>query len=209
MFGWRQYDATTDGDIDATPLFLFHSTTETAQEQFSNELRYAMSFDRLDLTVGGFWFDQDLAYTEVRDVPPATPLTFFGGGRQNHEVLGVFANAQYEVVDNLSIIAGIRWNQETKDADVTFVRPRPECSVVDGTCPTEGTNPFIPTEGNGFSDRIRFRNLSPKLGLQYEFADSQLYGHWSRGFRSGGYNFRITDVPVFQYRGGRDRSARV
>jgi len=73
VFGWRQYDATTDGDIDATPLFLFHSTTETAQEQFSNELRYAMSFDRLDLTVGGFWFDQDLAYTEVRDVPPATP----------------------------------------------------------------------------------------------------------------------------------------
>ena len=62
---------------------------------------------------------------------------------------------------------GIRWNQETKDADVTFVRPRPECSVVDGTCPTEGTHPFIPNEGNGFSDRIRFRNLSPKLGLQY------------------------------------------
>ncbi|MEQ5787823.1 TonB-dependent receptor [Erythrobacter sp. NFXS35] len=197
VFGWRDYDATTDGDIDATPLFLFHSTTETAQEQFSNELRYAMSFDRLDLTIGGFWFDQDLAYTEVRQVPPATPLTFYGGGRQNHEVLGVFANAQYELVDNLSVIAGIRWNQETKDADVTFVRPRPECSVVQGTCPTTGTNPFIPTEGNGFSDRIRFRNISPKLGLQYEFADSQVYGHWSRGFRSGGYNFRITNVPVF------------
>ena len=197
VFGWRQYDATTDGDIDATPEFLFHSTTETAQEQFSNELRYAMSFDRLDLTVGGFWFDQDLAYTEVRDLPQATPLSFFGGGRQNHEVLGVFANAQWEFVDNLSLIAGIRWNQETKDADVTFVRPRPECSVVQGTCPTTGTNPFIPSEGNGFSDRIRFRNLSPKLGLQYEFADSQIYGHWSRGFRSGGYNFRITNVGIF------------
>ncbi|MFN9634057.1 MAG: TonB-dependent receptor plug domain-containing protein, partial [Erythrobacteraceae bacterium] len=41
VFGWRQYDASTRGDIDATPRFLFHSNTETAQEQFSNELRYA------------------------------------------------------------------------------------------------------------------------------------------------------------------------
>ncbi len=201
VFGYRKFDSTTLGDIDATPLFLFHSSTETAQEQFSNELRYAISFDRLDLTVGGFWFEQDLAYTEVRQVPVSTPLTFYGGGRQNHEVLGVFANAQWEFVDNLSLIAGIRWNQETKDAAVTFVRPRlTACSVVQGTCPTTGNNPIpFPTgvEANGFEDRVRFRNLSPKLGLQYEFATSQVYGHWSRGFRSGGYNFRITDVGVF------------
>ncbi|AUX68679.1 TonB-dependent receptor [Porphyrobacter sp. HT-58-2] len=201
VFGWRKYDATTDGDIDATPEFLFHSTTETAQEQFSNELRYAISFDKLDLTVGGFYFNQDLAYTEVRQLPRATPLTFFGGGRQDHEVLGLFANAQWEFIDSLSLIAGIRWNQETKDAAVTFVRPRLQaCSVVQGTCPTTGNNPIpFPTgiEPNGFEDRIRFRNLSPKLGLQYEFADSQLYGHWSRGFRSGGYNFRITNVGIF------------
>jgi iron complex outermembrane receptor protein len=202
VFGWRKYDGTTRGDIDATPVFLFHSSTETAQEQFSNELRYAMSFDSLELTVGGFWFDQDLAYTENRELRRDLPVNlqppvFYGGGAQNHEVIGVFANAQWEIIDSLSLIAGIRWNQETKDADVTFVRPRPACSVVDGTCPTTGTNPFVPTEANGFSDRVRFRNLSPKLGLQYEFGDSQVYGHWSRGFRSGGYNFRITDVTVF------------
>jgi iron complex outermembrane receptor protein len=202
VFGWRKYDATTRGDIDATPAFLFHSSTETAQEQFSNELRYAISLDRLDLTVGGFYFTQDLAYTENRELRRDLPVNlqppvFYGGGQQDHEVIGVFANAQYEVVDNLSIIAGIRWNQETKDAAVTYVRPRPACSVVQGTCPTSGTNPFVPTEGNGFTDRVRFRNVSPKLGLQYEFANSQIYGHWSRGYRSGGYNFRITDVAVF------------
>ncbi|MFN3864979.1 MAG: TonB-dependent receptor [Erythrobacter sp.] len=202
VFGWRKYDAATRGDIDGTPRFLFHSSTETAQEQFSNELRYAIALDRLDLTVGGFFFNQDLAYTENRELRRDLPVNlqppvFYGGGSQEHEVIGVFANAQYEVLDGLSLIAGIRWNQETKDAAVTFVRPRPACSVVDGTCPTSGTNPFVPNEGNGFTDRVRFRNLSPKLGLQYEFANSQVYGHWSRGYRSGGYNFRITDVAVF------------
>ena len=203
VFGWRKYDATTNGDIDATPVFLFHSNTETAQEQFSNEIRYAMSFDSLDLTVGGFWFEQDLAYTEVRtlrrDLPVnLQPPRFFGGGRQNHEVLGVFANAQWEFAENLSLIAGIRWNQETKDAGVTYITPRAPCSFITAPlCPT-GTRPFNPaTETNGFTDRVRFRNVSPKLGLQYEFANSQIYGHWSRGFRSGGYNFRITNIPVF------------
>ncbi len=202
VFGYRKYDSTTLGDIDATPRFLFHSETETEQEQFSNELRYAISLDRLDLTIGGFWFEQDLAYTETRalrrDLPPAfQPPVFFGGGAQNHEVIGVFANAQWEFIDNLSLIAGIRWNQETKDAGVTYILPRTPCSFVQATCPT-GTTPFDPaTERDGFTDRIRFRNVSPKFGLQYEFADSQIYGHWSRGFRSGGYNFRITSVEVF------------
>lgn len=202
IFGWRKFDGTTRGDIDATPVFLFHSNTETAQEQFSNELRYAISTDRFDLVFGGFYFNQNLAYTEARelrrDLPPAfQPPEFFGGGRQEHEVLGVFANLNYKVTDSLTVLAGLRWNQETKDAGITFISPRAPCSVVQGTCPT-GTAPFQPgVETAGFTDDVKFENLSPKLGLQYEFGASQVYGHWSRGFRSGGYNFRITNVPVF------------
>ncbi|MEP3422352.1 MAG: TonB-dependent receptor [Erythrobacter sp.] len=198
IFGYRDYQATTDADIDATALFLFHSSTETEQDQISNEIRYAVSTDNFDLTVGGFYFDQSIAYTEIREIPVSTPLTFFGGGQQDHEVLGVFASGQYYLTDSLSVIGGIRWSQETKDAAVTYVRPRAACSVVDGTCPITGVNSFIPTENNGFTDSVRFRNVSPKLGLQYEFNDSQVYAHWTRGFRSGGYNFRITNANAFE-----------
>lgn len=142
IFGYRSYSATTDGDIDSTSLTLFHSNTETEQEQFSNELRYAVSTAAFDLTVGGFWFDQDIAYTEVRNLPTVTPLGFFGGGRQDHQVLGVFVNGQFHLTDALSVIAGVRWSREEKDAGVTYVRPRlTPCSVVQGTCPTTGTNP--------------------------------------------------------------------
>ena len=198
VFGYRTYEAETDADIDATTLFLFHSSTETEQDQISNEIRYAVSTDSFDLTVGAFYFDQSIAYTERRDIPVSTPLPFFGGGRQDQEVLGLFASGQYYINDQLSIIGGLRWNQETKEAEVTYVRPRVECSVVDGTCPTSGVNSLIPTENNGFVDDVKFTNLSPKLGLQYEFASSQVYGHWTRGFRSGGYNFRITNANAFE-----------
>ena len=198
VFGYRSYEATTDADIDALPAFVFHSDTDTEQDQISNELRYAVSTDNLDLTVGGFFFDQSIAYTEVRELPPVTAALFYGGGRQDHQVLGAFANGQYRLTDALSVIAGIRWSREEKDADVTYVRPRPACSVVQSTCPTTGTNPFAPGENNGFSDSDSWTNWSPKLGLQYEFGDGQLYTHWTRGYRSGGYNFRITNALAFE-----------
>lgn len=198
VFGYRDYSATTDADIDSLPAFLFHSSTESVQDQISNELRYAMDFDGIQLTVGGFYFDQSIRYTEVRDLPPLSPLTFFGGGAQDHQVLGAFASGQFNLTDSLSVIAGIRWSREEKDAAVTYVRPRPACSVVQGTCPTSGTNPFIPTENNGFTDDNSWTNWSPKFGLQYEFDDGQVYGHWTRGYRSGGYNFRITNAGLFE-----------
>lgn len=198
IFGLRDYSATTLGDIDALPAFLFHSNTEFEQDQISNELRYALSTDSFDLTLGGYYFHQDLFYTEVRDLPPLSPLTFYGGGTQDHDVYGVFASGEFHVTDALSLIAGIRWSQEEKAAGITYVRPRPMCSVVDGTCPTSGTNPFIPTENNGFTDSNEWSNWSPKVGLQYETAWGQVYGSWTRGFRSGGYNFRITNANVFE-----------
>ncbi len=198
IFGYRDYTGATGGDIDALPAFIFHSDTETEQDQISNEIRYAVSTDSFDLTVGGFYFDQSLAYTEIRQIPPSTPLTFFGGGIQDHEVIGLFASGQFYLTDSLSVIGGIRWSEETKDVAITYVRPRTACSVVAGTCPTSGTNSLIPTENNGFTDSETWSNISPKFGLQYEFDAGQVYAHWTRGFRSGGYNFRITNANAFE-----------
>jgi iron complex outermembrane receptor protein len=218
VLGYRSYEATTGGDIDALPVFVFHSDTDTDQDQISNELRYAISGDNFDLTLGGFYFDQSIDYTEIRNFGALEPLgiAHYGGGRQDHEVIGLFAAGQFYLTESLSIIGGIRWSREEKDAAITYVRPRAECSVVDGTCPTSGVNPLstvdalapiftgdsgatvaVP-ENNGFTDRDVWKNVSPKLGLQYEFGDSQVYAHWSRGYRSGGYNFRITNALAFE-----------
>ncbi|NVE95188.1 TonB-dependent receptor [Altererythrobacter lutimaris] len=211
IFGYRTYEATTGGDIDALPVFVFHSDTETDQDQISNEIRYAVSTDNFDLTVGGFYFDQSIAYTEIRDIASIAPLglAFYGGGAQDHEVLGAFASGQYYLTDAISLIAGIRWSREEKDAAITYVRPRDPCSVVDGTCPTSGVNPTSVAlagspvfpggeENNGFTEKESWKNLSPKLGVQVEFDNGQIYAHWSRGYRSGGYNFRITNALAFE-----------
>ncbi|WP_375209982.1 TonB-dependent receptor [Hyphomonas jannaschiana] len=198
IMGYRDVSGETSGDIDSTPLTLFHSGSESSQEQFSEELRYAGTFGKADVTVGGFYFTQDVRYTEIRSLPTVSAATFYGGGRQDHNVYGVFGQVDYAVTDRLTAIVGLRYGYEEKDADLTYVRPRPACSVVDETCPTTGTNPYIPGEPNGFSNKDDWSNWSPKIGFKYELDDtSQVYAHYTNGVRSGGYNFRITDPALF------------
>lgn len=200
IFGYREFESATNSDIDATSLFLFHSATELDQDQISNELRYTGTFGKAEVTTGLFYFDQSVAYTETRDLPPLSPATFYGGGTQDHTVLGIFGAIDFSLTDQFIINTGIRYSEEEKDAGITYVRPRPECSVVGGTCPTSGTNPFVPGENNGFTDTNKWNNFSPRLGFQYFTEDSnkQVYGSWSRGYRSGGYNFRITAPAAFE-----------
>jgi iron complex outermembrane recepter protein len=199
IFGYRDLDSTSNGDIDALPLFLFHSDTELVQEQYSNELRYAGTFGKADVTTGVFWFNQEIAYTERRNLPTVTAAQFNGGGRQDHTVYGIFGQVDYAFTDKWTGIFGLRYGTEEKTADITYVRPRPFCSVVDNTCPTTGTNPFVPGEPNGFSDSQDWSNLNPKIGFQYTPTDlMQIYGHYTQGVRSGGYNFRITNAVAFE-----------
>ncbi len=213
IFGYRSYDSTSSGDIDATPFTLFHSNAEFNQEQYSNELRYAGTFDKIDLTTGLFYFEQTLEYTEIRNLPTTRPAAlpasvpwgFYGGGVMDHTTWGVFANVDYSLTDKLILTGGLRYSTEEKDAGVVFIRPRLPCSVVAGTCSPDGNNALIGlltggtvAEPNGFRDSDEWSNWTPKVGLQYFFNDDmQAYGHYTKGFRSGGYNFRITDLPIF------------
>lgn len=196
IFGYRHYKQTTDNDIDSTPATLFHSVTGLAQEQFSNELRYNGRFGPVDLTLGGYLFRQEVAYEEDRKIAP-NPV-FYGGGKQAHDVYGLFVAADIELVPSLTANLGVRWSQEDKAASVTFVRPRTPCSVIAGTCPTSGNNSLIPTERNGFVDQRTWQNWTPKVGLSWQAAEHVLaYAHWTRGTRSGGYNLRITAPAAF------------
>lgn len=59
--GYRKYNAEADADIDALPLPLFHATSMTEQDQFSNELRYNGTFGDFTVTTGLFYMEQSLA----------------------------------------------------------------------------------------------------------------------------------------------------
>lgn len=185
---WREYESNTLGDIDATPNFIFHAPATTDQDQLSTELRYAGSFGNTYVTTGLYYFTQDISYVERRDIP-VVPVVLVGGGNQETDTFGLFAQVDYDLNDYWTLNVGARWTDEEKSADVAALLPQPNggvnsCSIAGGCTQFE------------FSDTESWSNFSPKIGFQYRpTPETQVYGFWTKGFRSGGYNMRNTS-PV-------------
>jgi iron complex outermembrane receptor protein len=179
ILGWRQYENNTNGDIDSSPLFIFHALSNTDQSQWSNELRYSGSFDKYYLTTGIFYLEQDLHYTEQRLIPPAG-LNITGGGFQDMTSLGIFTQLDVVLTDEITLNLGARYDREKKDAQIANLFLN-QC-VLGGDC--------------GFFDLDDSRTwnaFTPKIGLQISPDEStMMYAFWTKGFRSGGYNMRHT-----------------
>ncbi len=226
IFGWRDYESVGVSDIDALddrlaafiPVpFLFHASFVVDQYQISDELRYSgRFFDRVDFTGGLYYFTQTTKYQESRALPilAASPPAFMardfsGGGIQDHQSFGVFGQADIDLTNTLTAILGLRYTYEEKDVQIanltlnatpsifmpSFPAPPGGCFVIDGPC----TFDFVDTDS--------WNSLTPKVGLQWAANDDfQVYGFWTKGFRSGGYNFRNTSV-VFPPTGSFDQES--
>ncbi len=197
VFGYRTMEQTGLLDVDATPQSLFHSLTAINADQISNELRYAGELsDNLQITTGVYYFKNELSYDENRRLlGELAPPGFFalsqdGGGDYEVETLGLFFSADYSINDRLTLNAGLRYTDEEKSADIaSLVRNvNAPCSVVADQCPFD------------FRDTESWSNTSPKIGFTYDFNDDSIaYAHWTRGFRSGGYNLRNTAIDTVNF----------
>ena len=192
IFGWRQGSGDSRADIDGQPVWLFHAPAALETEQYSNELRYNGIFnDNANVTLGLYYFTNDLSYDENRELGgvilggAAPAATFHGGGNLDVETYGAFAAVDYDISDVLTLNLGIRYSYEEKDAEVATLPPsrNAPCSVIDGTC------------NINFEDDENWDSWSPKIGATYHLSDdARMYAHWTRGFRSGGYNLRNTST---------------
>lgn len=191
IFGWRDSETSANADIDAQPVWLFHAPSWLNTEQISNELRYNGQFwDRANVTVGGYYFDNEINYHERREllgvatggVAPAA--VFDGGGNYDVQTLGIFVAVDYDLSDRWTLNTGLRFTHEEKDADIKSLSALgPTCNIVTTKdCPFD----FVDNDEN-------WDSLSPKIGATFHIDDERLmYGHWTRGVRSGGYNLRNT-----------------
>ncbi len=193
IFGWRdaQADALSSMDELASTTALRNLETLLRAEQFSNELRYTgVFFDRLQLVTGLYYFTNASDYHERRklaDDPPGRARVQNGGGLYDVDTLGVFMAGDYDLTDWLTLNAGLRFSYEAKEVDVTTIAlDLTTCNIVHGpACPSD------------FRDTETWTSLSPKVGLSYRYDDDTLlYAHWTRGFRSGGYNLRNTHPDI-------------
>lgn len=186
ILGWRDYEAESLSDIDASPGFLFHAPAFVQDEQWSHELRYAGRFGDATVTTGFYRFEKDQEYHERRLLLGGA-LQQDGGGEYDVETTGLFLSVDYDVSDLLTLTFGGRQTWEEKDAKIASLifNVNNECNVTLGTCAFD------------FVDDEDWSNFSPKIGFNYAATDStNVYGHWTKGFRSGGYNLRNTSGDV-------------
>lgn len=188
ILGWQDSASVGMSDIDAQPVFLFHSPGWVDARQWSNELRYSGRFaDRVDVTAGLYQFKGELSYHDRRlflgelSADRSPVATQDGGGHQNTETFGLFGALDYALSPAWTLNAGLRWSSEEKSVEVaSFNLNSTPCNIVlANNCPFD------------FVDQAQFDTLAPRLGLSWRPDDNtHLYTSWSRGFRSGGYNLR-------------------
>ena len=101
-----------------------------------------------------------------------TNVTFLSDS-QNNNAWAVFGDATYEINDQLEFDAAIRYDEDSRQNT------------------TDTPTHFLPdpTAFNGEVRKHTFSETQPKGTLRYKPLDNlTIYGGWSRGFRSGGFN---------------------
>ena len=112
IMAYREYNARVFNDIDASPSYAFHSGNTTHQKQLSEELRWAGTFGKVDVTTGLYYFTQRIDYKEVRKLSNGA-RTLSGGGIQNQDTYGIFGSADWHFTDTLTLNLGARYTTET------------------------------------------------------------------------------------------------
>ncbi len=108
---------------------------------------------------------------------PASPQSTFLADSQNNFAWAVFANLGYEFSDQFRVDASLRYDRDKRIN--TTLTPTAFLPNVPG----------FPQGATGEKRRAVFDDIQPKITLTYQPSDDvTLYGGYSRGFRSGGFN---------------------
>ncbi len=193
IFGFYDAEGTALIDVDSSPGDVFHIRGWTPYRQWSNELRYAgRFFESLHATTGLYYFTNEINYHDRRRILGGV-ITQNLGGNYFVDALGVFLSVDYDLTDRVTLIAGTRYSREKREAETASASLTP-CNVAVG-----------PACEFDFTDEETWNTWSPKLGAVYHISGgANIYGHWTRGFRSGGYNLRNSYPPTEELPGPYD-----
>jgi iron complex outermembrane receptor protein len=102
------------------------------------------------------------------------PSVTFLADSQDNDAWAVFGDVTFEITDKLELDVAVRYDEDKRENT------------------TETPNDFLPGGSTSEQGEVRTNTWSetqPKLTLRYKPTDDiTLYGGWSRGFRSGGFN---------------------
>jgi len=184
--GYRDLKLYTAYDSAGTPIQDFEISYNNPVRQFSNELRYAgRFFDMVDITAGLYYFTSHIKLVETRRVRTAANFASrsYGGVDQVARTYAAFAQADIDVASGLNLTLGGRYTYDKKRADIgQYSAAADSCDIPTQTCTYAFPN-----------QKDHWTSFTPKIGVQYKISpDAQVYASWTKAYRAGGFNSRIT-----------------
>lgn len=191
-------------EYGSTPLYSL-PREQDEYTQFSQEIQLIGEFDKVRYVAGVYYYDDSSEFRDIRSF--SFPLAYSDSTSfdLDSEAMALFGEVTWDL-GNLALTAGLRYTEETKD--VTYLhRSMPAtfdrlfgsifsggsisdfdwaASYVSANTPLES----IP-EASYYGQKASqdFDNLSGRLTAQYYFNDQvNVYGTFSTGYRSGGFN---------------------
>jgi len=216
---YRSWEAWRSQDFDHSGAdlgFFAPNGLHQGFDVFTQEFRLAGTNGPLDWLVGAYYSNEqvlnDSAFRMGADYPliyggaatfqPATLAAFRPGdgargiGEQDGRDMSLFTHNIWHVTDALSVTAGLRYTNNRKEIDFRGENFNPACGVAiaGGDAPgiTRFCAPFWDTRLNnaGDSDERTEEATTGTLNIGYKFNEQfNSYLSYSRGYKSGGYNF--------------------
>lgn len=210
--GYVHYSTNEIADVDYTALKILDGTNQgESYDQLSQEIRLTSPDDGpLTYIVGGYFqtskltaFDNVLFGDFFKTLSgPFAPFSLLGDSRsvrdfrQTSTLWSGFAQATYELTDDLRITAGVRFNNESKSGNRELV-------IEKGP-----TNPFpianvravwraVRVVDHAISGRFSENSTTPMVNIQYDVTpDLMAYASYAKGVKAGGFDIRSNALPT-------------
>lgn len=193
---YRKLKYVDDRDFDNTDLDVIQQITSERSKQFSQEFRFVsapdgpLSFNgAVDWIIGVFYY-KDTSYHEDNFLfgddsiaPGGDDLTF---GNYSTKSIATFGQATFHFTDKLNFTFGARYTEDRKK------------SKLGGR--TNDALPLVKANFDASNPTKKFTSFDPKFVLSYQpNRDLNLYVSWSKGFKSGGYQYTpLTEAQARQ-----------
>ncbi|MDC0598701.1 TonB-dependent receptor [Gammaproteobacteria bacterium] len=238
--GLIDYDFFERCDCDYTPASIFDVVLEEDFEQFSQEVRLSSpTGEAFEWVVGAYYQTTEMDSAESFNIPsdslfgilaatstnPSTQALAATLGTsaqrlnsQESDAWAIFAQASWDIADNLRLTAGGRYTEEDKEAirrmdildtatgAVTLnpVTPLVYLGAFDVytaqalALPTPGG--IIPLPGHNLSGSRSENSFTPLINLQWDVMDNtMLYASATQGFKAGGFDARANNPFSFEF----------
>ncbi|AEG51218.1 TonB-dependent receptor [Sphingobium chlorophenolicum L-1] len=224
IFGYRKERRDTIQDYDGIQAFLIAPYQFARSRNISEELQLQakMFENRLDLIVGGYYFEEkgldgSLANTlpQLNILgaglnPATTDASLFvtsNPGEGYSRTAAAFVAGTFKVTDQLSLSGGLRYNYDKRKITVSPSQPNyPNADGTFGRCSFDtvtnnAADPStlgvqrVPLSQCSFTNSKSFKEWTYDATVQYEPSpEVTTYLSYRHGFRAGGFSTRATDA---------------